>query len=106
MLVVAVLWAAAPAFACMLPATPHSCCAAMPDCSPAMMGTDSSCCQMHAPQSSDGPAAAQVTTALTLGGLLAHALPMAANDALRAGTAAPAQFPSPSPPRSISVLRI
>src|ERR1035438_9509647 len=51
MLAVVVLWAAAPASACLLGtrhSSPPACCRAMAkDCDTPTMGADSSCCQIH-----------------------------------------------------------
>jgi hypothetical protein len=46
MLAVVILWAAAPALACLMPADCHSCCHAM-DCDSVVMSAAHSCCQVH-----------------------------------------------------------
>jgi len=58
MLVVVVLWASAPAFACLAPSQSHACCRhmAMPDCDMASMGGSASCCQLRVPDTSGAPA--------------------------------------------------
>lgn len=58
LLAVAVLWAAAPAFACLAPAQPHACCARMMrHCDPATMNAGMACCQAHSQNESEQPTA-------------------------------------------------
>src|SRR3974390_2612853 len=58
LLMVAVLWAAAPAFACLAPAQPHACCARMMrNCDPATMNAGMACCQARNQNESEQPAA-------------------------------------------------
>src|SRR5215469_9089331 len=58
LLMVAVLWAAAPAFACLAPAQPHACCARMMrNCDPATMNAGMTCCQARSQNESEQPAA-------------------------------------------------
>jgi hypothetical protein len=50
LLAVVVLWAAMPAFACLIDANQMSqseCCRAMANCDPTAMAADSPCCQIH-----------------------------------------------------------
>ena len=63
MLVVVVLWAAAPAFACLAPSQPHACCRHMdmPDCDMSTMGAAASCCQVSTPDTSGAPAIRAIT---------------------------------------------
>lgn len=105
MLVVAALWAAAPAFACLLPASPHACCKSMPECNPAVMGADSSCCQVQAPENNGVPAGQ-----LDAQSAPAHATVLVSVVVRQVSAGlhilSPASFPSSGPPRTLSILRI
>lgn len=58
LLLVAVLWAAKPAFACFAPAKTHGCCMhRMRDCDPATMQAGAACCQVRSQNESEQPAA-------------------------------------------------
>lgn len=61
MLVVVVLWATVPAFACLLPAQYHACCRQMTQDCAATMDAEASCCQVHSPQTDFPPAASSAS---------------------------------------------
>jgi hypothetical protein len=106
LLMVAVLWAAAPAFACLAPAQPHACCVQMMrHCDPATMNAGMACCQAHNDNEGDQPAtgASFHMVSLAQGSLLfAVEAPMAS----RQVPAYSAETPPPILTAGIFILRI
>ena len=108
MLVVVVLWAAAPAFACLAPEQSHACCRqmAMANCDMSSMGATPACCQVQAPDTNGAPA----TSAASQGPIeVAHPVVrvMVAAD-VRLGGRLPliAETPPPLALAGSSILRI
>jgi hypothetical protein len=106
MLVVAVLWAAAPGFACLMPVEHHSCCkSGMQECA-SMMGADMTCCQVRGSDTSY-PAAKLYTARQSMQGVQAPAavaMMLPPTQSLASGRAADA--PPPAGPPGSFVLRI